>query len=77
MARKTIARIHVNQHNIKRNKKTGSNLPVLTIKRNKMNTYAHEIEIKGPSKIVYAPEHPLSCGARCWIETTAEIEVKR
>jgi hypothetical protein len=68
-------RIHVNQHNIKRNAKTGSNDPVLTIKTYKSNTYAHEIEILGASKVIYSPDKPLSCGARVWIETDSEIKV--
>ena len=72
---KTI--IHVNQHNIKKNRSDGSNLPVLTVKTYKDNRYAHEVEIKGDSKIIYRPEHPLSCGAHVWIETQAEVEVVR
>jgi hypothetical protein len=70
---KTI--IHVNQHNIKRNAKEGTSDPVLTIKTYKSNTYAHEVEITGPSKVVYSPDKPLSCGARVWIETQAEVRV--
>lgn len=67
---KTI--IHVNQHIIKRNTKTGSSDPVLTVKTYKSNEYAHEVEILGPSKIVYQAK-PLSCGARCWIETESKV----
>lgn len=68
---KTI--IHVNQHIIKSNKKNGANDPVLTIKTYKNNIYAHEVEIKGESKVVYNPEKPLSCGAYVWIETQSEV----
>ena len=71
---KTI--IHVNQHVIKSNAKTGERKPVLTVKTYKSNTYAHEVTINGPSKIVYSPDKPLSCGAKVWIETTAEVLVK-
>lgn len=70
-------RIHVNQHNIKKNAKHGTDLPVITIKTYKNNTYAHEIEIQGPSTLVYRPEKPLSCGARVWIETDAEVRIVR
>jgi hypothetical protein len=70
---KTI--IHVNQHVIKANKKAGCNDPVLTVKTYKTNTYAHEVEIKGPAKVVYSPEKPLSCGAYVWIETQSEVVV--
>ena len=66
-------RIHVNQHHIKANAKDGGNRPVLTIKTYKSNQYAHEVQIQGPSRVVYRPHDPLSCGARVWIETDAEL----
>ena len=66
-------RIHVNQHVIKRNTKTGERKPVLTCKTYKGNNYAHEAVILGPSKVIYRPDKPLSCGARVWIETTSEV----
>ena len=66
-------RIHVNQHVIKRNRKTGACDPVLTCKTHKSNYYAHEVEIKGPSRVVYRPDKPLSCGAHVWIETEADV----
>lgn len=70
---KTI--IHVNQHAIRANLKNGTKEPVLTVKTYKSNTYAHEVIIKGDSKVIYSPDKPLSCGARVWIETQAEVEI--
>jgi hypothetical protein len=70
---KTI--IHVNQHAIRRNIKAETPEPVLTVKTYKTNTYAHEVLIKGQSKVVYSPHKPLSCGARVWIETESEVEI--
>lgn len=65
---KTI--IHVNQHKVrKREEKT------LTVKTYKSNTYARTAEIRGPSKVVYSPDKPLSCGARVWIETESEVVI--
>lgn len=66
-------RIHVNQHVIKANKKDGTDHPPLTVKTWKRNWYATEVEILGPSKVIYSPDKPLSCGARVWIETDAEV----
>jgi hypothetical protein len=63
--------IHVNQHNIRANAK-GADLPVLTVKT---YTKCNAVEIHGPSKVVYAPDNPLSCGAKVWIETQAEVEI--
>ena len=70
---KTI--IHVNQHVIKSNRKNGVNEPVLTVKTYKDNRYAHEVSVLGPSKIVYSPDKPLSCGAHVWIETQSEVVI--
>lgn len=70
---KTI--IHVNQHIIKSNEKNGEREPTLTVKQGRKNTYAHEVVIDGPSKVVYSPNSPLSCGARVWIETTAPVKL--
>ena len=69
--------IHVNQHVIKSNRKNEVEEPVLTVKTYKSNTYAHEVNIKGDSKIVYSPDKPLSCGAHVWIETQSEVEIVR
>ena len=68
-------RIHVNQHNIKANKKYGSKLPVLTVKTYKGNHKGNEVNIHGPSKVIYSPDKPLSCGARVWIETDALVDL--
>lgn len=71
---KTI--IHVNQHVIRQNARLGARDPVLTVKTYKSNTYAHEVEVTGASKIVYSPDKPLSCGAKVWIETESEVIIK-
>ena len=70
-------KIHINMHVIRSNKKNGTNDPVITVKTYKSNTYGHEVEILGDSKVVYSPEKPLSCGAKVWIETDAEVICKQ
>ena len=72
--------IHVNQHNVRSNKTKGTDLPVITIKQGRKNTYCNEVEILGPSKIIYGGEGSdakpiLTCGARVVIETEAEIKI--
>ena len=62
-------------HKIRANKKHGTKEPVITVKTSKTNTYGHEVEILGESKVVYSPDKPLSCGARVWIETDAEVKI--
>jgi hypothetical protein len=68
-------RIHVNQHVIRRNSKTGERKPVITAKTYKENNYGHEVIINGPCKVIYSPDKPLSCGAKVWIETEGEVTV--
>ena len=60
-------------HVIRSNKKNGTNDPVITVKTYKSNTYGHEVDILGNSKVVYSQDKPLSCGARVWIETDGDV----
>lgn len=76
MAKKTY--IHVNQHVIKANAKTGATEPPLTVKDYRENRRATEVIIldrdsREVARVVYRPNDPLSCGARVWIETTNEV----
>ena len=73
---KTI--IHVNQHKIRANTKNGTSDPVLTVKTYKDSRYMKEAVIIGEdgsevARIIYRPHKPLSCGARCWIETELNV----
>ena len=68
--------IHVNQHVIRRNAKTGDREPVLSVKTYKSNDYGHEVEIAGPCRVIYRPDKPLPCGARVWIETDSEVTIQ-
>jgi hypothetical protein len=74
-----LTRIHVNQHNIRTNKK-GAKLPVITVKDYKQNRKGNTADIMHDGKVVcrvvYRPEKPLPCGARVWIETENCVEVK-
>ncbi len=67
--------IHVNQHIIRKNHKQDQREPTLTVKQGKSNTYAHEVLIDGPSRVIYSPDKPLSCGARVWIETDGAVTI--
>lgn len=68
---KTI--IHVHQQVIARNRKTGSNMPPLTVKTYKTQKNTHFAMIMGPSLVVHSPHKPLPCGARVWIETNGDV----
>ena len=69
-----VKRIHVNQHMIRANTKDDEDRPIFTCKAGTDNYRGHEVQIHGPSVLVY-PEKPLSCGARVWIETLSPVSI--
>lgn len=68
-----IKRIHVNKHVIAQNVKHGTHEPAITIQTSVGPVRAHRVSINGPSEMIYS-DKPLSCGARVWLETTAEVD---
>lgn len=72
--------ISVNRQVIQRNAKTGSDDPPLTYRTGKSGgaRHARELEIDGPSRIIYSNVDPiLSNGARLVIATEAKVKVIR
>ena len=74
-----VKKIHIKQDNIRSNKTKENDLPLITIKQGSKNYYCNEIEVVGPSKIIYCgsgDQKPLmSCGARVVIETNSEVKI--
>ena len=73
---KTI--VHVNQHKIKANRKTGATNPVLTCKTYKDSKQTNTAILVDDNaaelgRFVYRPDKPLSCGAHVWFETQFKI----
>lgn len=69
---KTI--VHVNRGHVAMNAKDEGKRPVYTVKNGPITRYAREVLIHGPSRLVYDGRQ-LSCGARCWISTEAEVSL--
>ena len=67
--------IHINRNIIQRNSKRDEQEPVCRVEENSIVTYCMEVDIKGPSRMVYRPDKPRPCGAKLWIETNADIEL--
>ena len=67
--------IHINRNIIQYNSKYGMSLPVCRVQEGRKTRYGQEVEIHGPSRMVYNPENPLKCGAKLWIETFADITI--
>ena len=70
------SRIHVNQHNVRHNKKHGTDLPPITVKSYKQNIKCSEVAFTC-GRVVYQPDKPLSCGATLWIETDQPVTILR
>ncbi|WP_079601993.1 hypothetical protein [Bradyrhizobium erythrophlei] len=72
--------VHVNRNVIASNAKHGTDNPAVRLQRGRYGkpTYANEVEIDGPSRVVYSPHKAiLPCGARLVIETDAPVRVVR
>ena len=69
-----IKRLHVSQPNIRHNIKGSDKRPPLTIQTSAGPVNAWDVDIEGPSRLVWS-DKPLSCGARVWIETTAKVVI--
>jgi hypothetical protein len=69
-----VKRIHVDQKRIKANHKNGTNLPTMTVQATGGPYKGHRVNINGPSCLQGGD--PLSCGARVWIYTTAEVTIE-
>lgn len=69
--------VHVYQQRIRSNIKAApeEREPPIIIRDKKNRTYANEIEINGPCRIVYSPDEPLDCGARLWIAVPDETTI--
>jgi hypothetical protein len=72
---RTASYIHVNQHILKKNRKNNTKEPVITVKQGLKNSYCHEVEITGPSRLVYRPDDRKSCGATLWLEIEPTVEI--
>jgi hypothetical protein len=71
-----LTQIHVNQHVIRKNKKTGKRAPVLTVKTSKGVLRGNRVIAPG-FEVVYQPDDPLSCGVHVWFETTDDVVVQQ
>jgi len=65
--------IHINRNIIQSNAKRGSEEPVCRVEENGIVQYCMEVDIRGPSRMVYRPDKPRPCGAKLWIETEADV----
>lgn len=58
--------IHVHQQKLKKGE------PAIIVRTYRGSTHHRRVEINGPAVVIHS-ETPDKCGARCWIETYAEV----
>lgn len=71
----TIKRIHVNQHIVRANVAADADASAITVQWKGKSYVARNVAIRGESAVKQRMHKPLSCGARIWIETRAEVEI--
>ena len=74
--RRATTKIHVNRPILAANRKNDGNDPPITIRLGSRTVACHEVDITGPCRVVYQPNHPLSCGAVLWIEVDPMIQLQ-
>ena len=67
--------IHINRNIIQSNAKQGKADPVCRVEEEGVVRYCMEVDILGPSRMVYNPDNPRSCGAKLWLETNADVKL--
>ncbi|MEB3182365.1 MAG: hypothetical protein VKL59_25515, partial [Nostocaceae cyanobacterium] len=67
--------LHVNQNQLKHNRKYKTTDPVIILRQGTRTTYCHEADINGPCRLVYRPQQALKCGATLWIEVEPNVDV--
>lgn len=72
-----LTRIHVRRDLIAKDNKLGTSSKAIGVETTgRKKRYGKSVIIFGPSRVVYSPDKPLSCGAKAWIETKATVAVK-
>ena len=77
----TLKRVHVNRHTLARNKKHGYADPAIGVEEyGRQKRYGSRVDILHEgvvvASVIHREEKPLRCGARCWIETRADVRIE-
>ncbi len=76
--RKALTIIHIDSRKLKSNREKQEKEPIIIVREgSRPPAHCHEIEINGPSRLVYRPNHPISSGAVLWIEVEPNIHVNK
>lgn len=75
-----LKRVHVNRHTLASNKKHGLSDPAIGVEESgTKKRYGSRVDILHEgvvvASVIHREDHPLRCGARCWIETRASVRI--
>ncbi|MDJ0618888.1 MAG: DNA-binding protein [Calothrix sp. MO_192.B10] len=75
--RKAPTIIHIDGPTLRRNSRKHETEPVILVRQgSRCPTSCHEVDVKGPCRLVYRPNQPLSSGgATLWIEVEPNTNV--
>ena len=74
--RETLTRIHVNSTKIRDHINAEQIEPVVIVRQGTQKSFeCHQIDICGPSRIVYSPHKTFPGGARVWIEVEPDVVI--
>lgn len=72
----TIKRIHVNQQNMRANRKDGGRRPVFTVQTSNGPYRGFNVKVHGSCEFIDSTHKPLKCGARIWVSTKAAVTIE-
>ena len=75
-----LKRVYVNRHTLAKNKKKGRSDPAIGIEESgQEKRYGSRVDILQNgvvvASVIHREDRPLKCGARCWVETRADVRV--
>ena len=67
--------IHINKNLKQSDDKHGKTSPVCRVEVEGQTWYGSQVDILGPSSMIYSPDKPRTCIAKLWIETNADVRI--
>lgn len=73
---KVMTFIHVNQTELRYNRKNKTINPVISVKMGSNSVLCNEVKIPGFGRIIYDPVNKKNCGATVWLEVEPHIQLQ-
>ena len=73
---KVMTFIHVNQTELRYNRKNKTENPVIAVKMGSTSVLCNEVKIPGFGRLIYDPKNKKHCGATVWLELESNIPLE-